>query len=377
MSMFLDEFEQAPGLRYLNHAAVAPWPKRASDAVVRFAKENVWLGARDYPEWMAMEQRLRERLMRLTNAPSTDDIALVKNTSEALSFVAFGIDWQPGDQIVISDEEFPSNRNVWEALADRGVEVVQVSLKGQDPEADLLAACGTNVRLLAISAVQFASGLRLDLVRLGQGCRARDVLFCIDAIQQLGALPFDVQAYQCDFAMADGHKWMLGPEGLGVFYCRAEVRPRLKLSEYGWHMLEHMGDYTRTEWEPAHSARRFECGSPNMLGAAALEASLSLLEEVGMARVSALVAERVQWLRDGLAAIPGVQLHSPENVQRRSGIVSFSIDGIDNAQAYLRLKQEQVVCITRGPGVRFSPHFYTPKQIIDETLQIVRKIAER
>lgn len=377
MSMFLDEFEQAPGLRYLNHAAVAPWPRRASQAVARFANENVWLGARDYPDWMTMEQRLRERLMRLTNAPSTDDIALVKNTSEALSFVAFGLHWQQGDQIVISDEEFPSNRIVWEALADQGVEVLQVSLKGQDPEADLLAACGPRVRLLAISAVQFATGLRLDLVRLGQGCRERKVLFCIDAIQQLGALPFDVQAYQCDFAMADGHKWMLGPEGLGVFYCRAEVRPQLKLSEYGWHMLEHMGDYTRTEWEPARSARRFECGSPNMLGAAALDASLSLLEEVGMPHVSALLAERVQWLYDGLAAIPGVRLHSPEDPQRRSGIVSFSIAGVDNADAYHRLKQEQVVCITRGPGVRFSPHFYTSRQIIDETLAIVRQIAER
>ncbi|WP_442113187.1 aminotransferase class V-fold PLP-dependent enzyme [Pseudomonas sp. NUPR-001] len=377
MSMFLDEFEQAPGLRYLNHAAVAPWPKRASLAVARFADENVWLGARDYPSWMSMEQRLRERLMRLTNAPSTDDIALVKNTSEALSFVAFGLPWQAGDQIVISDEEFPSNRIVWEALADQGVEVLQVSLKGQDPEADLLAACGPRVRLLAISAVQFASGLRLDLARLGQGCRERDVLFCIDAIQQLGALPFDVQAYQCDFAMADGHKWMLGPEGLGVFYCRAEVRPRLKLSEYGWHMLEHMGDYTRTTWEPANSARRFECGSPNMLGAAALDASLSLLEEVGMTQVAALLAERVGWLYDGLAAIPGVRLHSPEDPQRRSGIVSFSIAGLDNNNVHQRLKGEQVVCITRGPGVRFSPHFYTPKLIIDETLALVRRIAER
>lgn len=377
MSMFLDEFEQAPGLRYLNHAAVAPWPKRASLAVARFADENVWLGARDYPQWMNMEQRLRERLMRLTNAPSTDDIALVKNTSEALSFVAFGLPWQAGDQIVISDEEFPSNRIVWEALADQGVEVLQVSLKGQDPEADLLAACGPRVRLLAISAVQFASGLRLDLARLGQGCRERGVLFCIDAIQQLGALPFDVQAYQCDFAMADGHKWMLGPEGLGVFYCRAEVRPRLKLSEYGWHMLEHMGDYTRSTWEPAHSARRFECGSPNMLGAAALDASLSLLEDVGMAQVSALLAERVGWLYDGLAAIPGVRLHSPEDPQRRSGIVSFSIAGLDNNDVHQRLKREQVVCITRGPGVRFSPHFYTPKPIIDETLALVRQIAER
>lgn len=377
MSTFLAEFVQAPGLRYLNHAAVAPWPNRASEAVARFAQENVLLGARDYSDWMALEQRLRERLMRLLNAPSTDDVALVKNTSEALSFVAFGLEWQSGDQIVISDEEFPSNRIVWEALAPQGVEVLQVSLKGDDPEGALLSACGPRTRLMSVSAVQFASGLRLDLQRLGAGCKEQNVLFCIDAIQQLGAQPFDVQAYQCDFAMADGHKWLLGPEGLGVFYCRAELREQLKLHEFGWHMLEHMGDYNRTEWEPAKSARRFECGSPNMLGAMALEASLSLLEEVGMEKVAALIAERVQWLQDGLNAIPGVQLHSPLNPARRGGIFSFSIDGIDNQQVYEHLKQQQVVCIQRGPGIRFSPHFYTEKRVIDETLQIVAAIAQQ
>ncbi|MGN7739918.1 aminotransferase class V-fold PLP-dependent enzyme [Pseudomonas sp. 22526] len=377
MTMFLDEFVQAPGLRYLNHAAVAPWPNRAAEAVARFAKENVLLGARDYPDWMALEQRLRERLMRLLNAPSTDDIALVKNTSEALSFVAFGLSWEKGDQIVISDEEFPSNRVVWEALANQGVEVLQVSLKGDDPEGALLAACGPRTRLMAISAVQFASGLRLDLQRLGASCKQQNVLFCIDAIQQLGAQPFDVQAYQCDFAMADGHKWMLGPEGLGVFYCRSELRAQLKLHEFGWHMLEHMGDYRRSEWEPAKSARRFECGSPNMLGAMALEASLSLLEEVGMEQVATLIAERVQWLQDGLNAIPGVRLHTPLNPARRGGIFSFSIDGIDNQQVYEALQQQQVACIPRGPGVRFSPHFYTEKRVIDETLAIVAEIARQ
>jgi cysteine desulfurase / selenocysteine lyase len=377
MSAFLDEFVQAPGLRYLNHAAVAPWPNRAAVAVARFAQENVLLGARDYPDWMALEQRLRERLMRLLNAPSTDDVALVKNTSEALSFVAFGLPWESGDQIVISDEEFPSNRIVWEALAPQGVEVIQVSLKGDDPEGALLSACGPRTRLMSVSAVQFASGLRLDLQRLGAGCQQQNVLFCIDAIQQLGALPFDVLAYQCDFAMADGHKWLLGPEGLGVFYCRSELREQLKLHEFGWHMLEHMGDYNRTEWEPAKSARRFECGSPNMLGAMALEASLSLLEEVGMDQVAELIAERVQWLQDGLNAIPGVQLHSPLNPARRGGIFSFSIDGIDNQRVYERLKEQQVVCILRGPGIRFSPHFYTEKRVIDETLAIVATIAKQ
>ncbi|WAB99553.1 aminotransferase class V-fold PLP-dependent enzyme [Pseudomonas putida] len=377
MSMFHDEFDQASGLCYLNHAAIAPWPRRASEAVARFAQENVKRGASDYPAWLATERRLRERLARLLNAPSRGDIALVKNTSEALSLVAFGLDWQPGDQVVISDEEFPSNRVVWEALTDRGVEVVQASLAGADPEASLLAACTGRTRLLAVSAVQFGSGLRLDLARLGQGCRARNVLFCVDAIQQIGAVPFDVQRYDCDFAMADGHKWMLGPEGLGVFYCRAALRPQLRLNAYGWHMLDNLGDFERRQWQPARSARRFECGSPNMLGACALEASLSLLEDVGMDEVARQLQRRVEQLHQGLAGIAGIQLHSPDTPQRRGGIVTFSICGQSNADIYRSLMAERTICALRGPGVRFSPHFYTSEQLIDEAVQQVRRLAMR
>ena len=375
MSTFHDEFAQAPDLRYLNHAAVGPWPKRTAAAVGKFAEENVLLGARDYPDWMKVEQRLRERLARLLNAPSTDDIALVKNTSEALSFVAFGLDWKAGDNVVISDEEFPSNRVVWEALKPQGVDVVQVSLKGDDPEGALLAACGPRTRLLSISSVQFATGTRLNVERLGHGLKQRGVLFCIDAIQHIGALPFDVQASQCDFAMADGHKWMCSPEGLGVFYCRAALRPQLKLHAFGWHMLEHSGDYGRHEWQPAASAQRFECGSPNTLGAMALDASLSLLEEVGMERVGNAVLERVKWLEEGLSAISGVQLHSAREAERRSGILTFSIDGLQASTVWQQLMHNQVVCLPRGPGIRFSPHFYTQSRVIEETMAIVRRIA--
>ncbi|WP_343572814.1 aminotransferase class V-fold PLP-dependent enzyme [Pseudomonas sp.] len=376
MISFSHEFPQQSGLHYLNHAAVAPWPKRAADAVAAFAQENVLLGARDYPQWLTIEKRLRERLARLLNAQTTGDIALVKNTSEALSFVAFGLDWRAGDQVVISDQEFPSNRIVWEALKPKGVEVVPVSLNGTDPEGDLLAACGPRTRLLSISAVQYASGLRMDLERLGSGCRQRGVLFCIDAIQQLGALPFDVQAYDCAFAMADGHKWMLGPEGLGVFYCRAAEREQLALQEYGWHMLENAGNYDLDHWQPARSARRFECGSPNMLGAVALDASLSLLEEVGMEKVGALVGERVQQLQDGLARISGATLHSPLNPSRRAGILTFSLAGWDNARLLERLRAEQVVCIQRGAGIRFSPHFYTTEKVIEETMALIAGMAQ-
>jgi selenocysteine lyase/cysteine desulfurase len=277
--------------------------------------------------------------------------------------------------VVISDQEFPSNRVVWEALRPLGVEVIEVSLAGDDPEAGLLAACTPRTRLLAISAVQYASGLRLDMGRLGAGCTQRGVLLCIDAIQQLGAQPFDVQASQCAFAMADGHKWMLGPEGLGVFYCRRDLREQLKLHEYGWHMLEDAGNYDRRDWQPAKTARRFECGSPNMLGAMALEASLELLEEVGMAQVATLIEARITQLHTGIAALPGARLLSPQEPARRAGILTFSLAGRDNGQLFESLKHQQVVCAQRGGGIRLSPHFYTPEGVIEETLGLLRQLA--
>ncbi|MCP4996920.1 MAG: aminotransferase class V-fold PLP-dependent enzyme, partial [Gammaproteobacteria bacterium] len=169
--------------------------------------------------------RLRQLLKGLINAPSVDDISLMKSTSEALSVVAYGIDWNAGENIVIFAQEFPSNRIVWQSLKSLGVETRLVDLEAsEDPEMALFAACDSNTRLISTSSVQYARGQRIDLTRIGEYCKAQDILFCIDAIQSLGALPFDVQQYQADFVMADGHKWMLGPEGLALLYTKAEAR---------------------------------------------------------------------------------------------------------------------------------------------------------
>jgi len=238
-------FPHLEAMIHLNHAAVAPWPAVARDAVQQFADENARLSSTHYPAWLKVEHNLRKNLATLINAPSPDDIALVKNTSEALSFVAYGLDWEVGHNIVSSDQEFPSNRIVWESLEQFGVEFRETDLNSAaTPEDALFARCDQNTRMITISSIQYASGLRMDLARIGQFCREHGILFCVDAIQSIGAVQFDVQAIRADFVMADGHKWMLGPEGLGVFYCRPEVRDKLKLTQYGWHMVDPLGNYS-------------------------------------------------------------------------------------------------------------------------------------
>ena len=236
------EFPQDSDVYYLNHAAVSPWPQRAATAVAKFARENLHRGAADYPAWLKTEQSLRSKLAQMIGAESVANIALQKNTSEGLSAIAYGLNWQAGDAIVITDQEFPSNRIVWESLASKGVSLIEAPLgNGQDtdtPEQNIIAALDSSVRLLSVSSVQYGNGLVLDLEQLGNACREQGILFCVDAIQSIGALPFDVTACQADFVVADGHKWMLGPEGLALFYVSDRAMDLLSLNQYGWHMVD-------------------------------------------------------------------------------------------------------------------------------------------
>lgn len=357
------DFQLDDKIIYLNHAAVAPWPQCTLRAVEAFARDNATLGSKHYPQWLETENRLRERLRALINAPSTDDIALLKNTSEALSVVAFGLDWKAGDNIVSSNEEFPSNRVVWEALDREGVSLRQADLhSAETPEAALFTQVDERTRLIAISSVQYASGLQLDLQRIGEFCRRHGILFCIDAIQSLGAVQFDAQACHADFVMADGHKWMLGPEGLAVFYCRAELREKLNLYQYGWHMTDAYVDFNRRDWRPADTARRFECGSPNMLGIHALEASLALLQEHGMATIEKRVLANSRLLIDAIDASPSLELLTDTAPGRHAGIVTFRHRTHDNETLFKRLTENGVMCAQRGGGIRFSPHYYTPPE---------------
>ncbi len=370
------EFQQDPNLVYLNHAGVSPWPQRTHQAILGFCAENLRSGASNYPSWLGVEQRLREHAAWLLGAASADDIAILKSTSEGLSVVAYGIDWRPGDNVVSAAEEFPSNRIVWESLASLGVQSRQPSVRGRaDPEAELLKACDARTRLVAVSSVQYADGLRMDLARLGEYCRREGILFCVDAIQSLGALPFNNEAIGADFVVADGHKWMLGPEGVALLYCREELRETLKLHQFGWHMVQDAGDFEQHDWQPATTARRFECGSPNMLGIHGLEASLSLIREIGIESISRKIINNTSYLINKLK-YNRYTLATPEATNRRSGIVTFRVPGSDPRRLQQALMAQKVICAQRCGGIRFSPHFYTTESDIDTALQRLERIAK-
>jgi selenocysteine lyase/cysteine desulfurase len=371
-SLIRREFPLDDDIIYLNHAAVAPWPKRTSDTIKKFAEENTYSGAKNYVTWLDRESILRKQLKWLINAPSTDDIALLKNTSEAISIVACGLNWRDGENVVSTDEEFPSNRIPWQAQRKSGVEFREINiLHSIEPELDLINACDDKTRVLTVSSVQYGSGIRLDLQRLGNFCTTNNILFCVDAIQSLGVYPLDVQAIQADFVMADSHKWMLGPEGIALFYCKSESRNQLELRQFGWHMIQNAGDYDTKEWQPADNARRFECGSPNMLGIHALSASLSLFEEIGLEPIYRNILENTSYLIDQLNGFTGIEILTPRAEKRRAGIVTFKISNQNMHELHANLLKNNVICACRSGGIRFSPHFYTAKINLDVALDII------
>lgn len=313
------------------------------------------------------------QLKSLINAESEDEISLLKNTSEALSVIAYGIDWQVDDNIVISNQEFPSNYIVWESLKPKGVEIRYADLSGNDPEKSLIALCDQKTKLLSISSVQYSTGLRMDLKVLGDHCNTNNILFCVDAIQSIGAHAIDVQECNADFVVADGHKWMLGPEGVAVFYCRESKKDELQLQQYGWRMVEDFLNFDASTWQIASNGRRFECGSPNMLGIHGLHASLSLILEVGVDKIQELIQSKLNLIINKLKQLTDIEIITPEDQRRRSGIITFKSKQIKTEVLFNHLIKNNVFCAMRAGGIRFSPHYYTPDNKISEAIRIIEE----
>ncbi len=373
-----DEFPHTD-IIHLNHAGVGRWPMCSVRAIHNFAKENAQYGAIRSADWTQHATTLRTMLANLINAESKDEIALLKNTSEALSIIAYGIDWQTKNNIVVGKQEFPSNRIVWESLQNtHAIEVRVVDLyAAASPEQALIDASDAHTRLIAASSIQYATGYRMDLNYLGKHCHTAGILFCVDAIQSLGAAAVDVQNGFIDFLAADAHKWLLAPEGIALLYCKNLHIPKLKLNQYGWNMMDDCNNYDALynesdilKWQPKANAMRFECGSLNHLGIYALHASLALLMEVGVAKVYKKIALNIDYLAENLDQNRFEPL-TPDDKARRGGIFTFKALRQDTRALFKHLAGNKVFCAYRGGGIRLSPHFYNTTEDLDIALELL------
>jgi selenocysteine lyase/cysteine desulfurase len=365
------EFPVTDRWAFFDHAAVAPLTGRAQRALVAWAADVAENGDVNERGWVQRIENVRALAGRLLNADPLD-IAFVKNTSEGIGIVAEGFPWREGDNMVTAAEEYPANIYPWLNLARRGVEVRMVPSQGSRVVLDdIRRSMDGRTRLVSLSFVEYASGYRNDLDALGALCRERGVYFFVDAIQGLGVFPLDVQATPVDFLAADGHKWLLGPEGAGIFWLRRDLVDMLQPVGMGWNSVIHARDFSRIDFRLKPNAGRWESGSLNVAGITALGASLELLLEIGIP----VIRDRVLELTDYLCAragAAGVTVFSSRHEREKSAIVSL-IPARGEVRALVKqCRAKGIVINQRGGRLRVSPHGYNTTEELDRLLAELR-----
>ena len=355
------EFPVTRASVYLAHAGVCPLPRRVAEAVSAGAVAGTG-GDQETAvprDFLAGTRALGARLLSCTPA----EVALVGPTSLGLSFVAAGLPFETGDEILVYFDDYPSNVYPWLALEARGVRVrrLESSVLGRLEVEDVLTQVTSQTRLVALASCHFIAGWRLDYARLGRELRARGVWFCLDAIQTLGAFPMDVT--YVDFLAADAHKWLLGPCAAGLLYVRKALHEVLSPVVFGWHNVRCPDFVASAEMQLRPDARRYEAGSANLLGTIGLRASLELMLEVGTDAIARELLRKRDWIVPALEAQGFDVLGAEAPADRASGITSFYRPGRDMTAVHQRLEAAGVVTSLRKSRdgqnyIRISPHFY-------------------
>jgi selenocysteine lyase/cysteine desulfurase len=372
IATFRDRMPVTARWAYFDHAAVAPLPQPAREAIAQWLDEATQDGDTVWPRWARRMESLRGTAAAMIHA-DPPEIALVPNTTTGISLVAEGLPWQAGDNVVTLANEFPSNIYPWMNLQSRGVETRLVPVDGGRVDLGRIEdAIDARTRIVTISWVGYASGWRIDPAEVAALAHRRGALFFLDAIQGLGVFPLDVQASGIDFLAADGHKWMLGPEGAGLLYIRREHLDRLRPMICGWHSVLAGSRYDLIEFNLKPAAVRYEGGSQNMVGFTGLNASLEMLRDLGVGSQSSPVADCVLEFADYAVAKLhelSLPLVSPHDGNYRSGIVTFQTPNADPLKIRQQLADRGIAVACRGGGIRLSPHGYATEEEIDRLME--------
>ena len=359
---------------YFDHAAVAPLSRPAANAIAHYAAQAAEQGDMAWPQWAAKIGRLRGQFAELMHCDSSE-VCIVPNTTTGINLVAEGWPWKPGDNVVIPEGEFPSNLFPWQNQRSRGVELRIVPRRaGEVCVDDLLAHVDSNTKIISTSWIGYASGYRIDLQKLVDEAHRRGVLVFLDAIQGLGMHRLDLRETPVDFLAADGHKWLLGPEGAGVAMIAQRHLEQLRCGNVGWGSVRNPFDYANPSFDLRAEAARFESGSANMAGVAALSESVQLFLEIHQAQGPDAIADRVIELTnllDQRLQSLGATTRFPAERKHQSGILTFSLPGVDPAEFRKQAIQQKVVLSVRDGGIRAAVHAYNNESDLEQLLNVV------
>jgi cysteine desulfurase/selenocysteine lyase len=368
------EFPVTRGKIFLAHAGDCPLSQRVGQAVSGYAQQA---SASDqegvvFPAVLEEGRRLAAGLLNC----QPDEVAFVGPTSLALSFVASGLKFRRGDNVLIYHDDYPSNVYPWMALAERGVEVRLLNTRGLGVirPRDVMGQVDENTRLVALASCHFVSGYRIEHAVIGKYLRERGILFCVDGIQTLGAFPTTVE--QVDFLAADAHKWLLGPCGAGVLYVRNEIQEQLNPPVYGWHNVRCPNYVAQEQIVWRGGAKKFEAGSQNLLGLVGLVAALKLAQEIGVDLIARELLRKRAWLVPALQAKGFTVLNADAPLENASGITSFFQPGKDLAELHEKLLAADIVTSLRADRqgqryLRLSPHYYNTDAELRRVLEVL------
>ncbi len=361
------EFPLTEELAYLDHAATSPLPGRTRAAMTSFVEARRFV-RRAWEEYETLDQDLRQSLGQLINA-SPEEIALVQNTAEGINIAAHAIPFQPGDNVVFCDMEYPANVYPWLNLERRGVEArIVPHREGGLALDDLEEYLDQRTRVVAASSVEFITGFRNDLQSIGELCKARGIYFVVDGIQSLGAIPLDVRECHIDMLSCGGPKWLLGPCGQGFLFCRREILEEMKPAYAGATSVVDFLNFRDYDLTFLPDAKRFELGTPNLVGIVGLLASVNLLQEVGIEEIRRWTLHLTDVLIDDLQE-RGYQIASCLRPKHRSAIVSFPTPDVE--ADYEKLIAHKIIVSLRENYIRVSPHCYNTEEEVLRVGQVL------
>ncbi len=370
---------------YFDHAAVGPIPLPTAQAIRRWTDQSLLQGDVCWPEWSGAAGRLRNSTAKLLSCKPTE-IALIPNTTFGINMIAQGYRWNGSprtESVVLLSNEFSSNLLPWLALKNRGVEIrkVQVDKSGVVSLDAIRDAIDAMTRLVAVSWVGYFTGYRMDLAKLSQLVHTAGAQLFVDAIQGLGVFTLNTQEIPIDYLAADGHKWMLGPEGAGLLYIRQENLERLEPLMQGWGSLQMAGTFQTDNMVLKNEASRYEGGSANHVGQIGFGESLDVLLNLGcnLAEnpIASAVLDNAACIEEGLKSI-GANVFRSRSITGRdtelSGILTFELPGVEPNAIRSRLLGEEIVVSVRHGRVRVATHAYNNAEDIQRLVETIRDI---
>lgn len=361
---------------YLNHASISPLSTDITEALKAFYEDRSSGSIENFESWMGTVDETRNLIADFIHSDSPERITFMGNTSDAISAVAEGLSWKEGDEIILNSMEFPSNVQPFRILERFGVKLIYLKpdTQGRITPEQIDEAITTKTRLVSISAVQYLNGFRANLKSIGEICRQRNVLFFVDAIQALGAVDIDVTACNIDALATGAQKWLMGPLGIGFLYISETMEKQLSPAKTGWLSVEVPWDLKNFNqpWLPVSA--HLETGTLNIAGIIGLNRTLKNFITIGMEHVESNITALIDEAITILKSHPKVTIITPINAADRAGIISFSVNGMDSPDNFVKSLSDNKITISAREGfIRVSPHYYNTTEEIETVLDRILK----